>query len=102
MLAASRDSRTVGDDGDDTAAIALCALRNLNRAVAVVSTDGRVLFENSMFTDLFAGEAWPPQLLDGIGRGADGIDGTNPRQIGRRDGRTFSIETMRLPPGLLV
>ena len=95
MLSASRDTRTIGH-GDDTAAIALCALRNLNHAVAVIDPGGRILFENSTFSQLFAGEAWASELLDWISAAMDGVDRTRPREISRRDGRIFSVETVRV------
>src|SRR5450755_2150161 len=101
MLSASRDTRTIGH-GDDTAAIALCALRNLNHAVAVIDPGGRILFENSTFSELFAGEAWVAELLASISPAADGVDRAEPREIRRRDGRIFSVEIVRIPQGLLV
>jgi diguanylate cyclase (GGDEF)-like protein len=101
MLSASRDTRTIGH-GDDTAAIALCALRNLNHAVAVIDPGGRILFENSTFSELFAGEAWVAELLASISPAADGVDRAGPREICRRDGRIFSVEIVRIPQGLLV
>jgi diguanylate cyclase (GGDEF)-like protein len=102
MLSVSRDTRTIGQNEDDTAAIALCALRNLNHAVAVIDPGGRILFENSTFSQLFAGEAWAAELLDWISAAMDGVDRTRPREISRRDGRIFSVETVRVPQGLLV
>jgi diguanylate cyclase (GGDEF)-like protein len=102
MLSVSRDTRTIGQNEDDTAAIALCALRNLNHAVAVIDPGGRILFENSTFSQLFAGEAWASELLDWISAAMDGVDRTRPREISRRDGRIFSVETVRVPQGLLV
>ena len=101
MLSASRNTRTIGH-GDDTAAIALCALRNLNHAVAVIDPGGRILFENSTFSELFAGEAWAAELLASISPAADGVDRAGPREIRRRDGRIFSVEIVRIPQGLLV
>ena len=101
MLSAARDTRTIGHV-DDTAAIALCALRNLNHAVAVINPGGRILFENSTFSELFAGEAWAAELLASISPAADGVDRAGPREIRRRDGRIFGVEIVRIPQGLLV
>jgi diguanylate cyclase (GGDEF)-like protein len=102
MLSISRDTRTIGQNRDDIAAIALCALRNLNHAVAVIDPGGRILLENTAFSELFAGEAWAAELLDSLGPAADGVDRAGPREIGYRDGRIFSVETVRVPQGLLV
>jgi hypothetical protein len=102
MLSISRDTRTIDQNGDDIAAIALCALRNLNHAVAVIDPGGRILLENSTFSELFSGGAWAAELLDLICPAADGVDRTGPREIRYRDGRIFSVETVCVPRGLLV
>jgi PAS domain-containing protein len=72
MLSISRDTRTIDQNGDDIAAIALCVLRNLNQAVAVIDPGGRILLENSTFSELFSAEAWAAELLDLISRGGWG------------------------------
>ncbi len=102
MSSISRDPRTVGQTGDDIAAIALCALRNLKHAVAVIDPGGRILLENSTFRELLAGEAWATELLDSICHAAYEVDRTGPYEIRYRDGRIFSVETVRIPQGLLV
>ncbi len=66
MLSVSRDPRTDGQDGDEIAALALCALRKLSRAIAVIDSRGRILLENSTFSELFADEAWAAELLDSV------------------------------------
>jgi len=42
------------------------------------------------------------ELLGSICRAADGVDRTGPRDVHHRDGRIFSVETVRIPQGLLV
>jgi diguanylate cyclase (GGDEF)-like protein len=102
MLSASRGTRTNGQNGDDTATIALCALRNLSYAVAVVDPDGHILFENSIFSELFGAESWTAEILDAIRPAANGVNRAGPREIHRRDGRILNVETVRVPQGLLV
>ena len=102
MLSISRDTRTIRQNEDDIGAIALCALRNLDHAVAVIDPGGRILLENSTFSELFGGEAWAVELLGSIRRAADGVDRTGPRNVHHQDGRIFSVETVRVPQGLLV
>jgi diguanylate cyclase (GGDEF)-like protein len=87
---------------DDVGTVALCALNNLSQAVSVIDPAGHVLFENAAFGKLFGDEAWAMELLDLIGPAADQTDRTGLREITRRDGRTFGIETVALPQGLLV
>ena len=102
MLSVSRDTRTIDQNGEDIGAIALCALRNLDHAVAVIDPGGRILLENSTFSKLFTGEVWAVELLGSICHAADGVDRTGPRDVHHRDGRIFSVETVRIPQGLLV
>jgi len=86
---------------DETATVALTALNNLKWAVAVIGPDRRVLFSNPRFGALFAGETVAVALAECIGLASDG-DGTAARKMTLCDGRTLSIETVRLPQGLLV
>ena len=102
MLSVSRDTRTIDQNGEDIGAIALCALRNLDHAVAVIDPGGRILLENSTFSELFTGEVWAVELLGSICRAADAVERTGPRDVHHRDGRIFSVETVRIPQGLLV
>ena len=79
-LAASRGGNCEIDDHgcaepqpDDTAAVALSALNNLNRAVAVFGPDSRILFSNPLFGELFGGDGRDAELRDLIRarRGSD-------------------------------
>jgi diguanylate cyclase (GGDEF)-like protein len=97
MLIASSNA---GASTDDVGTVALSALHNLSRAVAVIDPGGHVLFENAAFGKLFGDEAWAKELLDLTA--ADRTDRGGLREITRRDGRTFGIETVALPQGLLV
>jgi diguanylate cyclase (GGDEF)-like protein len=87
---------------DGVAAVALSALNNLDRAVAVLDPEGRVLLENPRFGELFGSDAGSAELRDCMGPAAAWTERTWRCEIARRDGRVFSIETVRLPQGLLV
>jgi diguanylate cyclase (GGDEF)-like protein len=100
MLSASRDTRTIDQNG--TAAMALGALHYLSHAVAVIDAGGHILFENSTFSELFAGESWAGELLDPMSSVADRVHRDAPREIRHRDGRIFGVEVIRVPQGLLV
>jgi diguanylate cyclase (GGDEF)-like protein len=102
MLSASRDIGTIDQNEHATAAMALGALRYLSQAVAVIDPRGHILFENSTFSELFAGESWAGELLDSISSVADGIHRFGSREIRHQDGRIFSVEMVRVPQGLLV
>jgi diguanylate cyclase (GGDEF)-like protein len=102
---AGRDVRAIGQDQrpiDDLAALALSALNNLDRAVAVLAPDGRILFTNRCFGEAFTGEAWVTELRDRLDPGASETDRSGPYQIAGRSGRNFRLATMRIPQGLLV
>jgi diguanylate cyclase (GGDEF)-like protein len=100
MLSASRDTRTIDQNGN--AAMALGALHYLSHAVAVIDAGGHILFENSTFSELFAGESWAGELLDPMSSVADKVHRDAPREIRHRDGRIFGVEVIRVPQGLLV
>jgi diguanylate cyclase (GGDEF)-like protein len=102
MLSDPGDIHTFSQNGHDTAAMALGALRNLSHAVAVIDPAGHIIFENSAFSALCAGEAFTAELLDSINPAADGVERTSPHEIRCRDGRTFSVATVRVPHGLLL
>jgi diguanylate cyclase (GGDEF)-like protein len=82
--------------------MALGALHYLSHAVAVIGAGGHILFENSTFSELFAGESWTAELLDPMSSVADGVHRAAPREIRHRDGRIFDVEIVRVPQGLLV
>ena len=102
MLPALSDTGTAEQNGDDTTAIVLGALRYLTQAVAVIDPRGKILFENSTFGELFAGESWAEELRDSISPLADRIRRAGSREIRHQDGRMFSVEMVRVPQGLLV
>ncbi|MDB5576173.1 MAG: diguanylate cyclase/phosphodiesterase [Bradyrhizobium sp.] len=82
--------------------MALGALHYLSHAVAVIDAGGHILFENSTFSELFAGESWAGKLLDPMSSVADGVYRAAPREIRHRDGRIFDVKMVRVPQGLLV
>jgi diguanylate cyclase (GGDEF)-like protein len=106
MPTSSSDARAIRQnivEVDNIATVALCVLNNLNLAVAVIDPGGQVLFENAAFGKLFGAEAWTTEFLDCIGPVADRPNRpAPPREITRRDGRIFSVETTALPQGLVV
>jgi diguanylate cyclase (GGDEF)-like protein len=77
-------------------------LNNLNRAVAVIGPGNRILYKNRAFHELFGGSELPAQLRECIDPVAPGIDQVGSRETVFDDGRTFCIETVNLPAGLLV
>jgi len=91
-----------GPFSDQTAALPLSALNNLNRAVAVIGTGGGILYKNRVFDELFGGSELPAQLREFIDPVAQGIDHAGSRETTFDDGRTFRFETVNLPEGLLV
>ena len=84
---------------DETAAIALSAFNKLNRALAVIAPDGRILLRNPLFIELFGAEKWPTELNDCIDPDADRSE---PLEIALCNGRTYGIETISIPQGVLV
>ena len=84
---------------DETAAIALSAFNKLNRALAVIAPDGRILLRNPLFIELFGAEKWPTELDDCIDPDADRSE---PLEIALCNGRTYGIETICIPQGVLV
>ena len=106
-MTSHRDS---GQDGDprgfsprtaSVADLALIALNNLDRAVAVVGADGHIVFSNPLFAELVASDG-AGTLRACIAMAAGQTDITASREIVHDDRRTFTIDTKRLPQGLLV
>jgi diguanylate cyclase (GGDEF)-like protein len=87
---------------DPLAALPLSALNNLNRAVAVIGPENFILYKNRAFDELFGGIELPAQLRECIDPVARGIDHVGTCETAFDDGRTFRIETVKLPAGLLV
>jgi diguanylate cyclase (GGDEF)-like protein len=91
-----------GDDStsrsDRVAELALKAFMSMDRAVAIVGSDGKLLQPNLIFEKLFGGT----ELLDRINRDASANSGKSDRQIALPDGRAFWVETIPMDDGWLV
>ena len=81
-----------------TAELALKAFMSMNRAVAIIDADGRLLQPNLVFERLFGGS----DLLDRINGEAIANDGKSDREITLNDGRAFWVETIPMDGGWLV
>jgi diguanylate cyclase (GGDEF)-like protein len=85
--------------GSDRAAqLALSAFMSMNRAVAIMGPDGKLLMPNLVFGKLFA----DTELFDRINRDAGANNGKCERQITLADGRAFWVETIPMDGGWLV
>ena len=71
---------------------------SMNRAVAIMGPDGKLLMPNLVFEKLF-GDA---ELFDRINRDAGANNGKCDRQITLSDGRAFWVETIPMDDGWLV
>ena len=80
------------------AELALKAFMSMNRAVAIVGSDGKMLQPNLVFEKLFGDN----EILDRINREAGANNGKNDRQITLSDGRAFWVETIPMDGGWLV
>src|SRR5664279_3267508 len=83
---------------DRAAQLALSAFMSMNRAVAIIGPDGKLLMPNLVFEKLF-GDA---ELFDRINRDAAANNGKCDRQITLSDGRAFWVETIPMDDGWLV
>ena len=83
---------------DRAAQLALSAFMSMNRAVAIMGPDGKLLMPNLVFDKLF-GDA---ELFDRINRDAGANNGKCDRQITLSDGRAFWVETIPMDGGWLV
>ncbi len=88
--------------GDPAVSVPLSALNNLNRAVAVIGPENRILYKNRAFDAMFGGDELPVPLRACVDPVAGGIGDAGLREIAFGDGRTFTVETIKLPVGLLV
>ena len=70
----------------------------MDRAVAIVGPDGKLLLPNLVFKQLFG----DGELLDRINRDAGANNGKSDRQITLSDGRAFWVETIPMEDGWLV
>ncbi len=95
-------STTTGDDSairtDRAAELALRAFMSMDRAVAIVGPDGKLLQPNIVFAKLFGDN----ELIDRINREACAHNGKTDRQITLSDGRAFWVETIPMDDGWLV
>jgi diguanylate cyclase (GGDEF)-like protein len=93
------DSAAKADRRSDRGAeLALKAFMSMDRAVAIVGPDGKLLLPNLVFKHLFG----DGELLDRINRDARANNGKSDRQITLSDGRAFWVETIPMEDGWLV
>ena len=71
---------------------------SMNRAVAIVGPDGKLLQPNLVFEKLFG----DTELLDRINRDAGANNGKSDCQVTLSDGRAFWVETIPMDDGWLV
>lgn len=83
---------------DRAAELALRAFMSMDRAVAIVGPDGKLLQPNIVFARLFGDN----ELIDRINREARVHSGKTDRQITLSDGRAFWVETIPMDDGWLV
>jgi GGDEF domain-containing protein len=91
-----------GDDSAErserAAKLAFKAFMSMDRAVAIVGPDGKLLQPNLVFERLFGDS----ELLDRINRDAGANNGKSDCQITLSDGRAFWVETIPMDGGWLV
>ncbi len=106
-MTSHRDSEKGGDQRGfsprtaSVADVALVALNNLDRAVALVGADGNIVFSNPLFAKIVESDG-AGILRACIAMAADQTEITASREIVYDDRRTFTIETKRLPQGQLL
>jgi diguanylate cyclase (GGDEF)-like protein len=83
---------------DRAAELAFKAFMSMNRAVAIVGPDGKLLQPNLIFEKLFD----DTELLDRINRDAGANNGKGDCQVTLSDGRAFWVETIPMDGGWLV
>jgi diguanylate cyclase (GGDEF)-like protein len=93
-----RKARNSAARSDQAAQLALSAFMSMNRAVAIMGPDGKLLMPNLVFEKLFA----DAELFDRINRDAGANNGKCERQITLADGRAFWVETIPMDGGWLV
>ena len=91
-----------GDDSAErserAAKLAFKAFMSMDRAVAIVGPDGKLLQPNLVFERLFGDS----ELLDRINRDAGANNGKSDCQVNLADGRAFWVETIPMDGGWLV
>jgi diguanylate cyclase (GGDEF)-like protein len=106
-MTSHRDSEKGGDQRGfsprtaSVADVALVALNNLDRAVALVGADGNIVFSNPLFAKIVESDG-AGILRACIAMAADQTEITASREIVYDDRRTLTIETKRLPQGQLL
>src|SRR5450756_1406442 len=99
---AESSKRRRGNDSADrsnrAAELALKAFMSMDRAVAIVDHDGKLLQPNLVFEKLFG----DTEFFDRINRNAGANNGKSDCQIALPDGRTFWVETIPMDGGWLV
>ena len=83
---------------DRAAKLALQAFTSMDRAVAIVGPDGKLLLPNLVFAQLFGDS----EILELINRDARANNGKSDREITLADGREFWVETIPMDGGWLV
>jgi diguanylate cyclase (GGDEF)-like protein len=78
--------------------LAFKAFMSMNRAVAIVGPDGKLLQPNLIFEKLFGGT----EFLDRINHDAGANNGKSDCQVTLSDGRVFWVETIPMDGGWLV
>jgi diguanylate cyclase (GGDEF)-like protein len=87
-----------GTSPDRAAGLALKAFMSMDRAVAIVGPDGKLLQPNFVFEKLFGDN----EIIDLINRDALVNNGKTDREIILSDGRAFWVETIPMDGGWLV
>jgi diguanylate cyclase (GGDEF)-like protein len=99
---AEPSKRARGNDSAErsnhAAELALKAFMSMNRAVAIVGPDGKLLQPNLVFEKLFG----DTEFLDRINRDASANNGKSDCEIALPDGRAFWVETIPMDGGWLV
>jgi diguanylate cyclase (GGDEF)-like protein len=98
VLSMHRRGNASAGRSDRGAELALKAFMSMDRAVAIVGSDGKLLLPNLIFNQLFG----DGELLDRINRDARANNGKSDRQIDLFDGRAFWVETIPMEDGWLV
>ncbi|MDP1581992.1 MAG: bifunctional diguanylate cyclase/phosphodiesterase [Bradyrhizobium sp.] len=98
MTASISAKASPASDSDRAAELALRAFMSMDRAVAIVGPDGKLLQPNIVFARLFGDS----ELIDRINREAGAHNGKTDRQITLSDGRAFWVETIPMDGGWLV
>ena len=86
------------DRSHHAADLALKAFMSMERAVALIGPDGKMLLPNLVFDRLFRGT----DLLDRVNRDASANNGKGDCQIDLPDGRSYWLEAIPMEGGWLV